>query len=513
MKKIIIAAATVAVAALALSGCSGGSTAKKDTTLTIALASAPISLDPSKAAVGLYTNYVDPTYASLLNRANDGKIIAGLADKWGYKGTGNKKFEVHLRSGLKFADGTPLTAKDVVASIEYFRTGSGGGASYYKAFTFATPDTHTVDIISPVANPSIPDLLLPENLGGAIISPAGLKNPTKLASGTYGAGQYVYSAAKSVTNDHYVFTPNKYYWDQQAIHYKSITIRVIANVNSQLAALRSGQIDFMAGNADVAAAVKGSATIVTKTQPSLWAGLYLLDRNGQVVPAMKDVRVRQALNYAVDRAAITKAVYGAYGQPVDQPAVPGFDGYDKSLESRYPYDPAKAKKLLAAAGFGSGLTIPVNYGSFDPDNTKMVQAVQDQLSKVGVTLQLTASTNFGGWVGDLVSKKFAATILSPGAGGGSAYGAVQSTFLPTGIMNLYGVESPEMTAAFNALSTVDAAGEAAAARKTTKIAVDQALSLPISTADTVILYNKKLQNVTFPLQSSNPTYVTQWDSK
>src|SRR5581483_2618718 len=124
-----------------------------------------------------------------------------------------------------------------------------------------------------------------------------------------GAGEYVYDSAQSVPNDHYVYTPNKYYYDQSAIHYKSITIKVIPDYNSALQALKSGQIEFMPGNLDVASAVQGSSSVKVLSAPTLWSGIYLLDRNGTVVPALKDPRVRQALNYAVDRQAVTSAIY------------------------------------------------------------------------------------------------------------------------------------------------------------------------------------------------------------
>lgn len=514
MKKTAVAA-IVAATTLALAGCAGGGSASgggDDNTLTIAMPSAPISLDPSKAATGLYINYVEPTYSSLLYRDTDGSFVAGLADKWGYVGDGNTEFHLTLRQGVKFADGTPITASDVIASIQYFAKGSGPSASYYKDWQMSAPDASTVVIKTPNPNPVIPDLLTPEFLGGAIISPAGLKDPSKLAADTFGAGPYVYDKADSVSNDHYVFTPNKNYYDQSAIHYKKITIRVMSNVNSELQALKSGQIDFMQGNADVASSVKGDASIVTKTQPSIWAGLFLLDRDGTIVPAMKDVRVRQALNYAVDRAAITKAVYGDYGQPLDQPAVPGFDGYSKASENAYPYDPEKAKQLLADAGYASGLTIPVNYGTFDAENTKLVQAVQGQLAKVGVTLELTGAPNFGGWVNNLVSKKFAATVLSPGAGG-SEYFIAESEFMPGGILNVFGAEDPDLSAAATALAASSAANRETAAQKVTDIAVQHALALPISASDTIILYNNKLQGVQFTQQTALPTFVTQWTSK
>jgi peptide/nickel transport system substrate-binding protein len=508
-------AALVVTTSLALAGCAGGAsgtTGSGDDTLTIALSSPPISLDPSKAATGLYINYVEPTYASLLDRDPDGKIVAGLADKWGYVGSDNTQFQLTLRDGLKWADGTPIKAADVVASIQYFAKGSGPSASYFAPLQITAPDDSTVVITSPTPNPVIPNLLTPEYLGGAIISPAGLKDPDKLAEQTFGAGPYVYDAAHSVSNDHYVFTPNKNYWDQKDIHYKSITIKVIPNMNSAVQALQSGQIDFMPGNADVASSVQGSSSLKVLHQPALWAGLFLLDRTGQVVPALADVRVRQALNYAVDRKAITKAVYGDYGQPVDQPSVPGFDGYSKDAEDTYSYDPAKAKQLLAEAGYANGLTIPVNYGSFDADNTKLVQAVQEQLADVGVQLQLQASPNFGGWVNDLVSKKYAATVLSPGAGG-SEYFIAQSEFMPGGILNIFNAEDPDLTTAFSALAAAGDSDEVPAAQHVTDVATDHALALPVSAASTIVLYNTKLHGVQVIKGLGLPTFVTDWTSR
>lgn len=512
MKKVTGAvAAGIAVLGLCLSGCTGGATpsAEADTTLTIALASPPVSLDPSKAATGVYVNYVEPSYASLLNRAVDGTVVEGLADKWGYVGAGNTDFEFSLRDGVKWADGSNITAADVVASFEYFKTGSGPSAPYLANMTFSAVDDRTVHITSTTPNPVIPDLLTPEYLVGAIISPDGLADPAKLGEATYGAGEYVYDQSKSTNGDTYVFTPNKNYYDQAAINWESITIKVIANTNSAVQALKSGQVDFIAGTPDSAAAADGDAHIETLTAPALWAGLFLLDRNGEVVPALADKRVRQALNYAVDRDAIAKAVYGEYGAPVDQPAVPGFDGYSKDAANTYSYDPGKARDLLAEAGYGGGITIPVNYGAFDQENTKLVQAVQSQLAEVGVTLELKAATNFGGWVEDLVSKTNAATVLSPGSGG-SAFFIASSSFMPGGIMNLFGVEDPGMTAAFKTLATASAEDRPAAAQATTVVAVDDALALPIASTSTIVLYNKKLHGVEFTKVSGLPTFVTDW---
>jgi peptide/nickel transport system substrate-binding protein len=504
----LVTALTLLLAACGGTGRDGsGSGATKDT-LTIGMSSPPVSLDPSKAATGLYLLYSEPTYASLIERDGEGKLVPGLADSWGYVGAGNTTFEVTLREGVKWADGSPIAAQDVVASLEYFSKGSGPAAPYLKGMSFTAKDQRTVTITSPQPTPVIPDLLAPENLAGAIISPAGLKDPAKLAANTFGAGPYVFDAAKSVSGDHYVFTPNKNYYDQSAVHFTSITVKVIPNVNSAVQALKSGQIDLMSGNADAAGSVQGDAAVKVTYSPTVWAGLFLLDRAGTVVPALKDVRVRQALNYGIDRKAITTAVYGTYGRPLAQPAIPGTDGYSETAEGTYTYDPAKARQLLADAGYAGGLTIPVNYGSFDPDNAKLVQAVQGQLAEVGVTLKLTGASNFGGWVNDLVSRKYAATVLSPGSGG-SAYFIAQSSFMPGGIMNVFGVEDGDLSAAFRALSTAPQDQRTTAAQKITDVAVEHALALPVAAGSTIVLHNSRLDGVHF-IPGAALTSVSTW---
>jgi peptide/nickel transport system substrate-binding protein len=344
MKRRTALQASIGVVAMAtLAACGGGQTSgggAGPVNLTIALSSAPNSLDPAQVAVGPFLNYMDPAYATLLTRKADGTLGAGLADEWGYVGTKNTQFKLHLRKGVKFADGAPITATDVVNSFKYFQKGSGPTVAYFRPLTFATPDSSTVVVSSPTPNPDMGTLFTPSYMGGAVISPAGLKAPKKLASTTFGAGPYVYSAQQSVSGDHYVYVPNKNYYDQAAVHFKKITVRVMPNVNSQVQALKSGQIDLMYGTPDVAPTVKGDKAITTLQKPTTWAGLFLLDRNGTVAKGLGDERVRQALNFAIDRSAITKAVYGDYGSPIAQPQMPGYDGYS----------PAALSNCLALAG-------------------------------------------------------------------------------------------------------------------------------------------------------------------
>ncbi|KQV07250.1 ABC transporter substrate-binding protein [Leifsonia sp. Root112D2] len=515
--KRYVLAAVVAAAALVLTGCSGGGTSATKSgppTLTVGMSTAPVSLDPLKAASGSPNRWFeDPAYAALLNTDKDGKLIAGLATKWGYVGTDNKKFELTLRPGLKFADGTPLTAKEVVASFQYFvSTGTGPTRAYFLDMTFTAEGADKVVITSKTPNPMIDRLMTPDYYAADPISPAGIANPKETAAKTFGAGQYVLDSSQTVAGDHYVYTKNKNFYDQSLINYSKITVKVIPNVTQQVQALKTGQIDVMSGDSTVGGTATG-ANLTEIHHASNWSGLYLLDRDGKVVPALKSVKVRQALNYAVDRAAITKAAYGAYGKATAQPATVGGpeNGYDASLDDTYPYDVAKAKSLMADAGYANGFTLPVFYQSFSAADTKMIQAVSSQLGDIGVKLQLKPNANFGDWVNDLVGGKFGATVL--GGGGGPQYINTAFGFLPTGVMNSFKVVDPAVVSAYDTLAAASGDQVGSAAKAVTKVLVDNADALPIAQTDAIYMFNTKVSGVQFVGQTGDLTSIIDWSNK
>jgi peptide/nickel transport system substrate-binding protein len=510
-RKSAIAGAAALALALGLTACSGsggGNPSEGSETLTVGLSTPPVSLDPSKAASGFGLLYVDPAYASLINTSEAGELIPGLAEKWEYVGEGNTNFTITLRPDLKFADGTDLNAQSVVDSVAYFVTGSGPTNSFFRNLTLTATDDVTVSVVSSEPNPMLPYLFSNTVLGGDIISAAGLADPDGLASASYGAGPYVYDPKQSVAEDHYVYTPNDNFWDQDAIHFDKIEIKVIPQFQSQVQALKSGQIDMMQGDASVLSSVEGDDSIAVEAAPIVWNGVYLLDRDGVLVPALADVRVRQALNYAVDRDAIAKAAYGDSGTATDQAAVEGFDGYDPDLDGTYPYDPEKAKELLKEAGYADGFTMAVNYTSFDPSSTKMIQAVAAQWAEIGVTLELKANTNFGEWVGDLVSKNFAGTVLA--TGGQPQYLDAEFAWLPTSIMNVFQVTDAGIPEAFNTLATASADDSGAAAQAFQKVVVDSALAVPIAQFDAIAFHDTDLKGVVFAPGIAAISSIVTW---
>lgn len=488
----IALAAAIAVVG-ALTACTSSSPKTDTGTLTIASSSAPISLNPGETNNGGGALFQELAYEPLIDVDESGALVPALATEWGYdEGSGGTGFTLKLRPDAKFADGEEVTADAVAASINWFSSNATGPtAGSFKGWEVTAAGTDEVKITTPSANPIIPDLLTPNNLGGNIISTAGLADTASLANATFGAGPYVYDAASSVTGDHYTYVPNKNYYDQGRIHFDKVVVKVIASTTSALSALKSGQVDVIQGDVTVAASAK-SAGFLQAGAPNGLYGFFLLDREGKLVPALGDQRVRQALEYAIDRESITTAIFGDVGEPTVQPNTPGWDAYDASLESLYPYDPAKAKALLAEAGYADGFSFDIAYSAYDASMTKLIQAVADQLSKVGVTVNLQGSASIGELVTSINSATTPAFALS--WGGQTQFANTNQLWLSSSPINplkndsVAGIE--DAFAAYTQ-STSDDRDERAHAVQ--KVVVDQAVAVPVSRVKSVYLYSPALK--------------------
>jgi peptide/nickel transport system substrate-binding protein len=375
-------------AGLAAGACGGPSgSPPADRTLRIGQYWPPTSLDPAKAG-GESQLFLQPAYDPLIYRAADGSYQPRLATAWRYLGTGNTAFELTLRDGVTFADGSPLTADGLKASIEHFRRSAGQAAAFLAPIATMTPQGRLVlRLTLNQPHPLLPSLFTQDFLAGDVIGPAGVAAPAELATRTFGAGPYVLLPGETVTGDHYTYGPNPKYWNSGGRFYDKITVKVLPNENTALAALKTGQVDVVGGSYAIAGGAKAAGFKVASS-PAIVMGLQLNDRAGTLCPPLADVRVRQALNYAVDRVKITSALLGEYGVPVDQPSAPGEAGYN--AQPFYTYDPGKARQLLTAAGHAGGFDLPVVIPSTPAFPGDLAQAIASDLRQVGVTLRITA---------------------------------------------------------------------------------------------------------------------------
>jgi peptide/nickel transport system substrate-binding protein len=373
----------------------GGSTASSgDTTvLRIGVAGEPLP-DPAKST--LTSKYAatifDLAYAPILHMSPEGEIEPALATTWGYVKEPGKKpnsvFEFDLRKDAKFSNGEPVTAKGVAEWLVYFSNGTGGFEKVLGEDPKATAvDADTVRVELSESNGSLPELLSDGGLNiGYVLSPEAMKNPKILATETSGAGQYMLEFDGSVRGDHYVYVPNPHYYDPDAIHFSRVEVKIIAEAPVRLQAQLAGQLDVAEGDDTTAESAESSGLNIVN--PLLGVTYMNLDLIHDLAPELNDKRVRQALNLAIDREAIVEALFGDLGKPTSafQKSNPKQD-----LADFWPYDPERAKKLLAEAGYEDGFTLAAYaQGAYDGNTGEpLARAVAKNLAEVGVTLEVT----------------------------------------------------------------------------------------------------------------------------
>lgn len=394
-----ISVAAIAVAAvLALSACgasgpdaSAGSTIERQGSdvLRIAVTTDVASLDPAlSGSADPIALFPELAYESLIEQDPSGEFVPGLATEWGFVDDQNKVFELTLREGVTFSDGGDLTAQGVKDFFTYYHAAGGSFSKRIDNFeSMDVIDNLHLRITLKNSDPLLPFNLTPRMVTGAVISPVAIADPAALGTSTAGAGQYVLDVKATVLGQKYVYTASPTYYDQTKIHFKSVEIHVIGNTANQLNAMRANQIDYMFGtskNADVAKA----EGFDVYTQPQAFLHVQFTDRDGKKVPALGDVRVRQALNYAIDRNAIATGLLGEYGRAGSQMSVPGTDGNDESLENFYEYDVEKAKKLLADAGYADGFEFDMAAAELQPGIKSAAEAVASYWAVLGVTVNI-----------------------------------------------------------------------------------------------------------------------------
>ncbi|MCE3555909.1 ABC transporter substrate-binding protein [Pseudonocardia sp. RS11V-5] len=491
-------AAAVAAASLVLAGCGsgGGSAAATDGELTVAVPSAVSSLNPIKIGTGIPDQFfVQPAYDSLIVRSSDGTLVPGLATEWAYTDATNRTFQLTLREGVAFSDGTPLDAAAVKQWMEYFKGGNGLFSSRFANVT-------SIDVDGPqrlTMHLAASDAAWPESLTqdryGYVISPKGIANPDALGTASFGAGPYVLDPAATVSGSVYSYTRNPSYWNPEQQHWDRLTIKVVPDAAARLSAVQSGQADVAVGDATTASTAQtGRSAIDVVTAPYLWNSLILLDRGGALQPALGDARVRQALNFAVDRTAVAKAVFRDFGDPNVSMLTPEMTGFAQATEDRYSYDPAKAKALLAEAGYPNGFTLDVIVSNRNGLESTFAQSLTSYYDAIGVKLTLHQMER-GAAVQALRNKQYPAMVF---------FGQVEAPNLLTqeqlqassGVLNPWETTDAPLQDLYARFQATPAGPEQTALQEQMQARiVDQGLYVPISTLQAVYFVREGVTGV------------------
>lgn len=502
---------SVLACAVGLAGCSsGGDGADGDRrTLVIGVTGDTFTLNPQNCAPVVYCA---PAYGALIDQKPDGTFAPDLATKWDFTSAEHTTVRLALRDDARFDDGAPLTADAVVASLNTFRTTPGPGqANAQPVDDVKAVDERTVDIhySAPVTLDYAAWQLTAQNGFGAIVGAKGIADISSLDTASDGIGPYKLDPAQTTKGAQYTYVPNDQYFNQAAIKYDKVVLKPMQNSASRLSAIKSGQIDWAQGipEGDVDGAEAAGLRISEGKLGAAPAGMPMLVLAGRGSGPLADVRVRQAISYAVPRADIAPALYGSTATPVSSLVPEGAEGYDAAQTTRYDHDPAKAKDLLTQAGYPDGFDLEVYSPSFfDPGNA-LGQALESALGNVGIRVNLVASdAPPGDVVQEVGTMKHAAYIWNAGAVGTMSLAYVN--FQQGAYMNPFKMPSdPQLDALLKDATLAATPAEANERMKAATARMDELeWAVPVAVVPTLQATREDVQNVpdTFYSRELNP---------
>lgn len=380
MKVRVAAAALVLVAALIVAACSAGSTAfvsQGPDTLAVGFSAEPANLDFTRtdgAAIPQALLY--NVYEGLVKLDANGDIVPLLAESWFV--TDGVTYDFTLRPGVKFSNGAPFTASDVEFSIDRVKT------DWTISLKSEMDVVDHVEVVDPLRvrvvlkRPSNSWLFDMTTRVGAMFSPTGVAD---LADTAVGTGPYV--VAQRRPGDSLVLRRNPDYWGTPPA-YATVVLKYIKDPTALNNALLSNGIDVIsqiaAGDSVPQFENDNRFEVLQGTTNSE----VVLSFNGAEAP-LNDVRVRQALTLAIDRSSVLATTWANHGTLIGS-MVPPTDPWYEDLSNYYPYDPARARALLARAG-QSNLSLRLRIPNL-PYAVSAAQVIQSELANIGVRVTI-----------------------------------------------------------------------------------------------------------------------------
>ncbi|MEU3979260.1 ABC transporter substrate-binding protein [Streptomyces sp. NPDC026672] len=340
-----------------LAGCSSsGRDRRPSGTLTLGTAVDVNSFAPAEAQDAHFMQYYQAPYDGLLRIAPDGTYTPGLATEWSYDRS-RTVLHLTLRPGVRFHDGTPFDGRAVAANLMAAKKGTGTGAAGFASLRSVRVDSPGgVDLVLERPDPGIVRQLA---MGcGMMASPKAVGTPG-LRTRPVGTGPYVLDPKGTTPTVKYTFVRNADYWDKRSFPFEKVVLIPMTDAIARLNAVRSGQVDGAFGDAlNIRAATSAGLKATVSPGPG-FQGLFLFDRDGRVSRPLGDVRVRRAVNHAMDRDGIAKILVDGRARTTGQVFNPQSPAADLSLDTYYPHDPARARTLLAQAGYARGFDLDI----------------------------------------------------------------------------------------------------------------------------------------------------------
>jgi peptide/nickel transport system substrate-binding protein len=448
--------------------CGGAtSTGAAGKTLTISETVTATPWDLAKASMGPEAQYYQPVYDTLIRLNTKNEPTPNLATSWTYD-KAQTTLTLKLRSGLTFTDGTALDAQAVKQNLMHTKSGTGTAAGEIQDISSVDAvDARTVAI--KLSHPTAALLPALGQVSGMMASPKSLENP----KAPVGSGPYQLDTSATTAGQTYTYTRTSDYWNAKAFPYDKIVIKYLADPTARTNALLSGQLDGASLSLSRVETAKGRGLNVVTYQPGDIEGLFIWDRAGKIVPALGKLQVRQALNYAFDKQAIIKTAKTGLGEPTTQLFAPGEEGYDASLNAKYSYNPAKAKQLLAEAGYPNGfsVTLPDMSAVFPQEQAALTQSLKD----IGITVKLDNLPS-DQIFSSMLSGKYSLSYFKLGAP--TSWDKVQLELAKNATWNPFKYDDPQADDLISRISQATGAERTALLKELNTYVVDQAWDAP-----------------------------------
>ncbi len=470
--------------------------------LRLGVAAEPTSMDPHFHNLTPNNSLLSHIFEYLVDQDERQRLRPGLAESW--KAIDDTTWEFKLRRDVKFHDGTPFTADDVLFSFERAPNVEGSPSSfgiYAKGKTLTKVDDHTVHFKTAAPYP-----LMPNDVSQVFIisrkHAAGAKtadfNSGKAAVGT-GPFRYV----EYTPGNRIVVQRNESYWGTKP-HWARVVFRGIKSDPSRVAALLAGDVDLIdeVPATDMERLKKDPKLAIAQTVSNRIIYLHLdhfrddspfvkAKDGGPIKNPLRDRRVRTAVSKMIDRDAIVSRVMEGQAIKAGQLLPDGFFGVSKKLKP-LAYDPTGAKKLLAEAGVPNGFRLTIHSPNDRyPNDAKIAEAVGQMLTRNGIDTQVVTMTQ-GVFFRDASTgspdkgPKFSFILVGWGSGTGEASSPLKSLLASfdrekgMGPSNRGRYSNPEVDKLINAaLATVDDAKRQDLLAQATEVAIEDVGIIPL----------------------------------
>lgn len=465
--------------------------------LTIAIGGSITSIDPHFFNAGPNNMLASHIFDSLTERSPDTVVMPCLATEW--RSLNDTLWELRLRQGVQWHDGRPFTADDVL--FTFSRAGNvpgspGGFGSFMRTFTRSeAPDPHTVHIHTSRPTPTLPQDISSFFIVSRHIGANATTEDYNSGRAAIGTGAYRFVSYRAGDRTELVRAENSW---RPAQPWARVSYRFIANDSARSAALLAGDVDVIdqISLTDVPRMRREARVTVAEKQSIRYCFIMpdysrtgevpgVTDNAGRPLPAnpFLDLRVRRALNHAINRQALVQAAMDGMAVPSAQWLARGIMGHDPGMQPPA-FDPDLSRRLLAEAGFPQGFRVVLGTPSDRwPNDSRMAQAVAQMWTRIGIQTSVDA-VPFSAWAARSARQDFGITQMS--------WGSVESLNFPSNMLQTFNQQArtgaanhrrfsdPELDVMVDRASTI--LDDGARERATFEIArwtADRAVHLPL----------------------------------